>query len=433
METWFKRNYKTIIISAFLIPIMTVALVSISHVTKWYGLSNPFTWAIYLSIGIEIAALSALAAISADMGRKVYFPFGIVTLVQFIGNIYFAYSFIDVTSESFKSWVELVAPFVEFMGVDATDLVGHKRFLAFFAGGMLPIISLSFLHMLVKFTQENKEKGIDAIIDDGGISEYIQAQKNKSKEEVKEEIPVVDAKDIVGEVSRVRLTEEDLAILEKYLNNPPKPNDTLVKAAEEYKKQQEPQITEQPIEVYEKELDGFDGFDVAPIITPEVTQEVKIEETPTVTPTESITPTLTVTETPTMTPTDTEVPTFTPTATVTPVEVIEVSLENIPVVIPIVETPVHTETPIETPVVETPTIEVEEIPLPTMEDAPIEVEEEYIPTPDEEEINFQKDWDVTLMDGLEDEPPYEEPSSEPVIETPTEELPTIESEEEKKN
>ncbi len=93
MKNWFSRNYKTIIISAFLIPIITVALVSISHVTKWYGISNPVTWAIYLSIGIEIAALSALAAISANMGKKVYFPFGIVTLVQFIGNIYFAYSY----------------------------------------------------------------------------------------------------------------------------------------------------------------------------------------------------------------------------------------------------------------------------------------------------------------------------------------------------
>jgi hypothetical protein len=73
-----------------------VAVVSISHVTQWYGLSNPFTWAIYLSVGIEIAALSALAAISANMGKKIYFPFGIVTLIQFIGNIFFAYSFIDI-------------------------------------------------------------------------------------------------------------------------------------------------------------------------------------------------------------------------------------------------------------------------------------------------------------------------------------------------
>ena len=158
MKNWISKNYKLLIIGAFLVPIFTVALVSISHVTKWYGISNPISWAIYLSIGIEIAALSTLAAISADMGKKVYFPFGLVTLIQFIGNIYFAYSYIDINSQSFKDWVDLVSPMVEFMGVDNTDLVGHKRFLAFFAGGMLPIISLSFLHMLVKFTEEDRKK-----------------------------------------------------------------------------------------------------------------------------------------------------------------------------------------------------------------------------------------------------------------------------------
>jgi len=198
MKNWFNRNYKTVIILSFLIPIITVALVSISHVTKWYGISNPLTWAIYLSIGIEIAALSALAAISADMGKKVYFPFGIVTLIQFIGNIYFAYSYIDINSQSFISWVELVAPLLEFMGVDPTDYVGHKRFLAFFAGGMLPIISLSFLHMLVKFTQDNKSQ-------------------TKEETSVEKETPVVEAKDIVGEVSRVRLNDEQLVALEKIL------------------------------------------------------------------------------------------------------------------------------------------------------------------------------------------------------------------------
>ena len=183
MKNWFNKNYKTIIISAFLIPIITVAIVSISHVTKWYGISNPFTWAVYLSIGVEIAALSALAAISADMGKKVYFPFGIVTLVQFIGNIYFAYSYIDISSQSFTSWVELVSPLLEYMGVEPTDMVGHKRFLAFFAGGMLPIISLSFLHMLVKFTQSDKNTVVEETV------------VKKSPEPVGEETPVVDAKD----------------------------------------------------------------------------------------------------------------------------------------------------------------------------------------------------------------------------------------------
>ena len=107
-----------------------------------------------MSIGIEIAALSALAAISAQMGKKVYFPFGIVTLIQFIGNIFFAYQYIDINSQSFKDCIDLVDPIVSYIGVESGDPVGHKRFLAFFAGGMLPIISLSFLHMLVKFEED---------------------------------------------------------------------------------------------------------------------------------------------------------------------------------------------------------------------------------------------------------------------------------------
>jgi hypothetical protein len=137
---------------------LLVALVSISHVTKWYGISNPTSWAIYLSVAVEIAALSTLAAIAAKMGRKVYFPFAIVTLVQFIGNVFFAYQYIDIASQSFKDWVDMVDPLVQYLGVESGDFVGHKRFLAFFAGGMLPIISLSFLHMLVKFEEEEKKQ-----------------------------------------------------------------------------------------------------------------------------------------------------------------------------------------------------------------------------------------------------------------------------------
>lgn len=157
---WVQKNFKTLVYVAFLVPIITVAVVSISHVTTWYGISNPLSWSIYLSVGIEIAALSALAAIAAQMGKKVYFPFIIVTLVQFIGNIFFAYQYIDINSESFRDWVDMVDPIVSFLGVESGDFVGHKRFLALFAGGMLPIISLSFLHMLVKFEEEEKKKGI---------------------------------------------------------------------------------------------------------------------------------------------------------------------------------------------------------------------------------------------------------------------------------
>jgi len=196
---WVQRNFRKIIYVAFLVPILAVAGVSISHVTTWFGISNPISWAIYLSIGVEIAALSAVAAISATMGRKVYIPFGIVTLLQFIGNIFFAYQYIDVNGQLFKDWVEMVDPVVSYLGVESGDPIGHKRFLALFAGGMLPIISLSFLHMLVKFEEEGKTKAPIADVD----IEKLSTEAGKKEAEVEKE--------------KYTPTQEDLEKLEEQL------------------------------------------------------------------------------------------------------------------------------------------------------------------------------------------------------------------------
>lgn len=208
---WIQNNFRTIIYTAFLVPIFSVAVVSISHVTNWYGISNPFSWAMYLSIGVEIAALSALAAIAAQMGRKVYFPFSVVTLIQFLGNIYFAYSYIDVNSEVFKDWIELVDPLVSFMGVESGDVIGHKRFLSLLSGGMLPLISLSFLHMLIKFEEEDKKKNdlkieLNKIVptDPSSSIDIVEL----SKEVGKKEAEMVDKPYIPSEVDLQKLEEE---------------------------------------------------------------------------------------------------------------------------------------------------------------------------------------------------------------------------------
>jgi len=180
---WIQKNFRNIIYLAFLIPILTVAFVSISHVTSWYGITNPVSWAIYLSIGIEIAALSALAAISANMGRVVYLPFGIVTFIQFLGNIFFAYQYIDVNAKIFLDWVEMVDPVVSYLGVESGNVISHKRFLALFAGGMLPLISLSFLHMLVKFEEGSKKTNPQPVIDIDELSK----EAGRKEAEIEEE------------------------------------------------------------------------------------------------------------------------------------------------------------------------------------------------------------------------------------------------------
>jgi hypothetical protein len=185
MKNWFSRNLTNIISLAFVIPILLVAFVSISHVTSFYGLSNPFTWAIYLSVGIEIAALSALAAVSVNMGRFVYFPFIIVTFIQMLGNIFFSFTYIDETSQTFQDWISMVGGLFENMGIEKTDLNTHKTVLAFLTGGLLPIISLTFAHMLVKFTEKNKEVVEDDKTDltEEDIQKIIELQvKEKEKE-----------------------------------------------------------------------------------------------------------------------------------------------------------------------------------------------------------------------------------------------------------
>jgi len=182
---WFSRNLRKIIISSFVIPILLVAFVSISHVTTFYELSNPLSWAIYLSVAIEIAALGALAGISANMGKFIYVPFGIVTLIQFIGNVFFSFTFIDETSQYFLSWVDLTSAIFEPMGIEATDIASHKRILSLFSGGLLPLISLTFAHMLVRFSEENKVENLKQELTQEQLEE-LSRQAGKIEKEIYE-------------------------------------------------------------------------------------------------------------------------------------------------------------------------------------------------------------------------------------------------------
>jgi hypothetical protein len=162
MTNWINRNKRAIIRAAFLVPIFSVAAISISHVVSWYDLANPIGWAIYLSIAVEVAAMSAIAATSVKVkGFSVWFVFIIVTLIQFIGNIYFSFTEIDVSSSKFKDWAELTSPLFESMGSDLTDLTAQRRWLALLEGGLLPLISLTCLHFFIKYGEiDNSERAV---------------------------------------------------------------------------------------------------------------------------------------------------------------------------------------------------------------------------------------------------------------------------------
>ncbi len=153
---WISRNKNKIIRTSFLLPILLVVIISISHVVSWYEIGNPINWAIYLSIAIEIFALTSVSAATININKgTIWFLFILVSLIQLIGNVFFSYNHINETGEIFKTWVDLIGPLFE-----DWDILGHKRFLALIQGGTLPIMSLTALHFYLKFN-ENEDKKLN--------------------------------------------------------------------------------------------------------------------------------------------------------------------------------------------------------------------------------------------------------------------------------
>lgn len=152
---WFRtRDRDKIVRNSFLLPILLVVIISISHVTTWYDLGNPIAWAIYLSVAIEVFALASISAASIKMNRfSIWFLFTLVTSIQVIGNVFFTYNDINLNGSYFKSWVEMIQPaFPEW------DSLDHKRLLALVQGGLLPVMSLTALHYYIKFGDKAVEK-----------------------------------------------------------------------------------------------------------------------------------------------------------------------------------------------------------------------------------------------------------------------------------
>ena len=207
---WIKNNP---IRSMFLVPILLVAGISISHVVSWYDLSNPFVWAVYLSIAIEVGAMTALIAATNRIKGGVWFMFGLVTFIQMVGNIFFSFKEIDPNSDLFKAWVELSAPVWESFGSDLEDVTALKRWLAFLEGGLLPIISLTSLHFFVKYTEnqiENAEKKSETV----EVIKEIEVIKEVPVE-IKGKTKVVTKEVKVQDTEQVKLLQEENEKLKK--------------------------------------------------------------------------------------------------------------------------------------------------------------------------------------------------------------------------
>jgi hypothetical protein len=283
---WVKDNPNR---AMFLVPILLVAGISISHVVSWYDIANPINWAIYLSIAIEVAAMTALVAATNRIKGGVWFMFILVTIIQMIGNIFFSFKEIDANGDLFKSWVELTGPLWEMLGSDPTDISSQKRWLAFLEGGLLPIISLTSLHFFTKYDRNKPEEKEEVL------------EKTSIISEPDEDLTDIEYNDIVREfvkkqkeeADKLKYTpnEEDLKKLDDFLSKvnydgPKKdevdesvkftPNEDELKKIEEFlSKYSKPE----PIEIKEENNEDLVSNDTdVEVITNESNEEENVEE-----------------------------------------------------------------------------------------------------------------------------------------------------------
>ena len=254
MTNWINRNKESLIRAAFLIPILSVAAISISHVVRWYDLANPISWAIYLSIAVEIAAMSAIAASSVRVkGFSVWFVFIIVTLIQFIGNIYFSYTEIDMASKHFKDWSELTLPLFDSFS-DTSDMVAQRRLLALLEGGLLPLISLTCLHFFIKYGDKDLDNtSIKEVIEE--ISEKTGIDDEEVLEKIEEILEEQEVEDILEKDSTPSLIETPVVFIE-----PISKNETLNPI-----KETRSSLPKKPIELTPHDIEGrafFSGSNI---------------------------------------------------------------------------------------------------------------------------------------------------------------------------
>jgi hypothetical protein len=174
---------KWFIIGTFVTLYLIVSIISTIHVIDFFRLSNPDWLAISLALAFEIGAAASLASLIAlDKMNKtiVWMLFIILTLMQAMGNTYYAYTNLS----DFSKWSEL-------FGLVEEEIIYQKRILSLISGAILPLVSLGFIKSLVDYIRPDSidEKNSEYI--HANSPESIDEENNETKEIL--ENPVIDS------------------------------------------------------------------------------------------------------------------------------------------------------------------------------------------------------------------------------------------------
>jgi len=194
------------IISIFVALYAIASIVSTIHVIDFFALTNPRWLAISLAVAFEIGAMASLAAIiilDKTSRTLVWFLFILLTLMQMMGNAYYAYD----NAKDYESWMELFA-------LNEEEPIYQKRILAIISGAILPIVALGFIKSLIDYIRPAQKESNLVIENEGKVG------LDESQPTAKLEVVEPESKTVANEILEVQEME--------------KPDGTAIKSSLDY-------------------------------------------------------------------------------------------------------------------------------------------------------------------------------------------------------
>lgn len=191
------KTLKYFIIGTFVSLYLAVSVISTIHVIEFFDLSNPKWLSVSLAIAFELGAAASLASLIAlDKMNKllVWVLFITLTMMQAMGNTYYAY----INIEDFSMWSEL-------FGLIEEDVIFQKRILAIISGAILPLVALGFIKSLVDYIKP--ESNPEEFIRNENIDESSYDENQDLYYSIQEEM----RNDKTGEPKEIESDERDLA------------------------------------------------------------------------------------------------------------------------------------------------------------------------------------------------------------------------------
>lgn len=197
------------LIGTFILLYAATAFVSFYHAITFFNIANAIWLSVLLSFVAEIGQASVLFSILLTKHGSKFLPWMIMfilTTLQVIGNVVSSFDWIvahnDAGLDGFKRSILFF--------LQTEDAESFRIIVAWISGALLPVIALSMTALVAQnlnIRKEEKEK-LEKTPEFSGSTQYdVKIENNQ----------IVDAKDIISEVSKIRPTEEDLSILQNIL------------------------------------------------------------------------------------------------------------------------------------------------------------------------------------------------------------------------